>query len=86
MGLKGALILDVVPGGAAERAGIRPTRRNNQGEIEIGDLIVGINERKVNSNADLILELEKHQPGQEVQVSLVRDGRPVEVNVRLGGK
>lgn len=86
MGLKGALILDVVPGGAAERAGIRPTRRNNRGEIEIGDLIVGINEKKVDSNADLILELEKHQPGQEVQVSLVREGRPVKVNVKLGGK
>jgi S1-C subfamily serine protease len=86
MGLKGALILDVVPGGAAEKAGIQPTRRNNRGEIEIGDLVVAVNNEKVNSNADLILALEKHQPGQEVRTSVMRNGKQVDVQVKLGGK
>ena len=86
MGLKGALILDVNPGGAADRAGIQATRRNQQGEIELGDLIVGVDDQKVTSNADLILALEKHQPGQEVRISLIRNGKPIEVQVRLTSK
>lgn len=83
MGLKGALILDVTPGGAAERAGIRPTRRNRQGEIELGDLVVGVDGRTVSSNADLILALEKYQPGQSVKLSILRNEKAMEVMVTL---
>lgn len=86
MGLKGALILDVVPDGAAAGAGLKPTRRNSQGEIELGDLIVGIDDKKITSNADLILALEKHQAGQDVRVTLIRDGQSMEVLVRLTSK
>lgn len=86
MGLKGALILDVTPGGAAENAGIKPTLRNRQGEIVLGDLIVGIDDHIISTNADLILALEKYQPGNDVRVSLIRNDKRVEVTIRLEGK
>lgn len=83
MGLKGALVLNVTSGSAADRAGLRPTRRNRQGEIEFGDLIVGLDGLEVTSNADLVLALEKYQPGQEVHLALIRDGKQAEVVIRL---
>jgi S1-C subfamily serine protease len=86
MGLKGALVLDVTTGGAAEQAGIRPTRRSRSGEIELGDLIVGINDQEVASNADLILSLEKFQPGEEVTITLIRNDNRQTVVARLQGK
>lgn len=86
MGLKGALIMGVVPGGAAEAAGIKPTRRNRQGEIELGDLIVGIDDQEIHSNTDLILALEKYQPGTVVRVSLMRDDQRVEIPITLKSK
>jgi S1-C subfamily serine protease len=86
MGLKGALILDVIPGGAAERAGVKPTVRNRQGEIELGDVIVGIDDHMIASNADLILALEKYQVGNEVRVTLLRDEKRIVIPIRLTGQ
>lgn len=86
MGLKGALVLEVTPGGAAAEAGIRPTRRNRLGEIELGDLIVAVDETEVSSNADLILALERYQGGQEVRLTIMRDQEKEELIVRLKGK
>jgi S1-C subfamily serine protease len=83
MGLKGALVLDVVQGSAADKAGIRPTRRNHKGEIELGDLIIGIDGKTVDSNADLILALERYPVDQEVRITLKRNEEEHEVTVRL---
>lgn len=83
LGLKGALVLDVTKGGAAEKAGIRPTQRNNRGEIELGDLIVGIDNKVVASNADLVLALERYKPGQQVKVKVKRDDEEKEFLVTL---
>jgi S1-C subfamily serine protease len=86
MGLKGALVLDVVQGSAAQKAGIRATRRNTRGEIELGDLIVGIDGKTVDSNADLILALERYPVDQEVKITIVRDEKEMELLVRLQNK
>lgn len=51
-GLEGALILKVSEDGPAARAGLRETRRNKHGEIELGDIIIGINNMAVESNSD----------------------------------
>lgn len=74
LGLKGALVMQVVERSAAARAGIQPTRRDAAGDITLGDLIIGINEEKIESTNDLILSLEKYKPGQEVTVRVKRNG------------
>ncbi len=86
MGLKGALILDITPGGAAQKAGLQPTRRTRNGQIELGDLIVGLDQHEISNNADLILALEKYQPGQEVRLRVLRNNRESEVQVTLGSR
>ncbi len=80
----GALVIDVQPGSSAERAGIRPTMRDRRGYILLGDLIVAMDGEPIRSPSDLVLALEKHNPGDVVRLTLLRDGKPVEVEVRLG--
>ncbi len=82
--IDGALILNVHPGGAAERAGLRPTRRTPSGAVILGDVITAVGDDEVHSGHDLVLALEPHRNGEEV-VFRVRRGREVlEIKVRLG--
>jgi len=83
MGLQGALVFEVSKGSPAEKAGILPTRRNARGQIELGDLIIGIDSQEVKSNADLILALERYPADQDVTLTLLRDDKEREVKVRL---
>jgi len=82
-GIKGALILDVNENSPAKKAGLRSTTRNNRGEIELGDIIVAVNEEEVESNNDLILSLEEYAPGDNVTISYEREGRIKKVDITL---
>ena len=81
MGMEGILILEVLKGGAAEKSGLRPTRRNREGSIVLGDVITAINGDKVGDRGDLILILEKYKPGDKVTLSITRDYKPVKVEL-----
>ena len=83
LGLDGPLVLNIIPGSSAERVGIRPTQRNRTGEIELGDVIVGIGNEKISSNNDLILALENYEVGDRVVVKLLRNGRALEIELEL---
>ncbi|HZV71703.1 MAG TPA: trypsin-like peptidase domain-containing protein [Saprospiraceae bacterium] len=82
--LKGALVMDVVPGSAAEKMGVKATTRNRAGEISLGDLIVEINGEPINSDNDLLLTLEKYKPGDQIKMKVMRDDRPEMINITLG--
>ena len=79
----GVLILQVQPGGGAANAGLRGTVQTEDGDIEFGDIIVGIEGEKVKNNDDLFRILDKHQVGDTVNVEVVRNGRHLNVPVRL---
>ncbi len=83
-GLEGAVVLDVVPGSGAEKAGLRPTKQNRRGNVRLGDVIKRIGDFPIKNNYDLMLALEKHQPGQTIKIDLVRDEEEMEVDVVLG--
>jgi S1-C subfamily serine protease len=83
-GLEGAMILDLVPGGGAEEAGLMPTMQSRQGNVRLGDIITGLEGKLIKNNYDLILALEKYKPGENVSVSVSRDGKTREVSVLLG--
>ena len=82
-GLTGALILDVSESSPADLAGLRPTAMNRKGEIELGDIIVAINEDEIASNNDLLNVLEKYAPGDRVSVTYDRNGRKKAVELTL---
>jgi putative serine protease PepD len=79
----GVLILNVVPGGPAANAGLRGLVQTEDGDIELGDIIVGINGERVGNNDDLYKVLNKHQIGESVTVEILRGTRRMTVPVRL---
>ena len=79
----GVLIWQVAPGGAAGIAGLRGLTQTENGDVEIGDIIVAIDGEKVANSDDLFRLLDKHQVGDTVRVEIVRNGRRVTVPVRL---
>lgn len=83
-GLSGALILDVSESSPAGLAGLRPTAMNNNGEVELGDIIIAINKDQIGSNNDLLNALEKYAPGDVVSITYDRNGRKKAVELTLG--
>jgi S1-C subfamily serine protease len=83
LGVSGVLVVDVAKGSAASRAGIQPTRRDAEGRLRLGDIIVAIDGKKVTTPNDMFLLLEKYQIGDAVTVLMLRDGKTIEAKVTL---
>jgi len=83
LGVAGVLVVDVVPGGAAAKAGIRPTRREASGRVRLGDVITAIDGKKTESPNELFLALESYRVGDTVNVTLLRDGKTAQTRVTL---
>jgi S1-C subfamily serine protease len=84
----GLLIVQAVAGGAADKSGLRGgNERAYLGNIPImigGDLIVGIDEQKVESQQDLAQVMNKHRAGDTVRVDIYRGKKKMQVQVVLG--
>jgi 2-alkenal reductase len=85
---EGTDISRVVPGGPADQAGLRGDSSTSLGQVNgDGDLIVGINGQPVHVFGDLMKYLINNtRPGQEVTLSILRGGQPLEVKVTLGAR
>ena len=70
---RGEFINRVLPGGAAERAG-----------IQAGDVVVKINGEDVTPDNTLSFIVANIRPGTRVPVELLRDGRRVAINATVG--
>jgi S1-C subfamily serine protease len=79
----GVLIVNVARGSGAANAGLRGLQQTEMGDIELGDIIVGIDNDKVENSDDLFRILDRHQIGETVQVQIWRDGKRMSVPVRL---
>ena len=84
----GVLIQRVLPGGAAERAGLRGGNEQAYvGNTPImlgGDLIVSIDGQDVTDPQDINAIMEKHQAGDTVSVTIVRGQRRMTIKLILG--
>jgi S1-C subfamily serine protease len=83
-GVEGAMILDVVPGKGADKAGLKAVERSQSGEIIFGDIITSIDGKEVTNNGDLILILEKYKVGDKVKVDFIRDNSKKTTTCILG--
>jgi serine protease Do len=70
---KAAFVSDVTPGGPAGKAGVKP-----------GDVITALDGKPVGSAGDVIDEVSTRTIGAQVKVSLIRQGKPMELVVTLG--
>jgi S1-C subfamily serine protease len=95
----GLLIATLVPGGPAERAGLRgfkivrqqkrrgPFVYETEGvDRNSADLIVGVDGQKITTADEFLSIIEARRPGDEVVVSVVRENREVRIPVRLTGE
>ena len=84
----GLLIIGIVPGGSADQAGLRAgTERAYLGNTPImlgGDLIVAIDDQKVEDQQDLTQMMDNHRAGDSVKVTIYRGKKKVDVSVSLG--
>jgi S1-C subfamily serine protease len=83
----GLLIVQAVPGGSADRAGLQGgTERAYLGNTPImigGDLIVAIGGEKVDSQQVLAQVMNRHRAGDTVKVTIFRGKKQIEVQVVL---
>src|SRR5437868_5602239 len=84
----GLLVLQVIPGGAAARAGLRGgSERAYLGNIPImigGDLIVAVDGQPVQTQQDLAQIMNNHRAGDTVKVTVYRGKKKLDVSVVLG--
>ena len=83
LGIDGVLVINVIEDGAAERAGIRPTYRDSQGRLRLGDIIKAVNDEKISNHNDLLLMLEDYKVNQKVIMTVEREGELYDVPVIL---
>lgn len=88
---KGLLIAEVRPGGPAEKAGLRGPRITRsrlpfsiKGEDRsAADLIVAIDDQKIVTAEDFLGYIEEKRPGDEITLTVVREGRRIQVPLQL---
>ena len=73
--LSGILVGGVTEGGSAELAG-----------VQAGDVLVGWNESSVEDVRGWMSLLREHEPGDVVAITVVRDGKQVQLKARLQGR
>jgi S1-C subfamily serine protease len=84
LGLPGVLLLEVAPGSAAAKAGMRGTYRDaRDGSLVIGDVILSVDKQKVQSVEDLLAAVEERAPGDDVAVVVLREGRERTLRAKL---
>lgn len=70
---EGAVVLEVVRGSAAERAGLRES-----------DVITRVDGSELKDESALAREIDKHRPGETVTLTILRGGERREARVTLG--
>jgi S1-C subfamily serine protease len=80
MGLEGVLVDRVWPGSAAAKAGLRSMDREKNIP---GDLITAIEGHEVRNHDDLYLALDVRAIGDTVKITVLRDGKGIELSVTL---
>ncbi|MGA8223416.1 MAG: trypsin-like peptidase domain-containing protein [Candidatus Acidiferrales bacterium] len=84
----GILVERVVPGGPAAQAGIRGGTKSvlaGLQELRIGgDILTAVNGKPIASQMDLNLMLNRAKPGDTFTLTVVRDGKKMDVQVKLG--
>jgi S1-C subfamily serine protease len=83
LSIKGLLIGRVTGGGPAETAGLRRLKEGTAGAMAVGDIIIRLDGKPVESVDDLLTILDHHAVGDKVPIDFVRDGRRQQVIVTL---
>lgn len=85
---QGILIERVTPGGPAAQAGIHGGNKSVLAGLQElrtgGDVLIAVDGKALTSQLDLNLLLNRSEPGDTITLTIVRDGKKMEVPVKLG--
>ena len=82
-GITGVIVQRVMPGGPADRAGIRGLRQTRRGAWELGDVIVAVDGEPVRKIDDLVLAFEELGVGGTARLTLIYQQEERLVDVTL---
>ena len=71
--IKAAIVGDLTPGAPASKAGLK-----------LDDVVTEVNGAPVTSSTALTREVAKVRPGDVIRMSVLRDGKPVKIEIRSG--
>lgn len=79
----GVMVQNVIPGGAAELAGLEAIRLDNKGNLVLGDLIMQVDQIPISDANDLLDALETHKVGDEVSLIVLRNNQKMKLSTKL---
>ncbi len=82
LGLRGVIVLQVPPDSPAAKAGMRGISQSGRG-IALGDVIIGIDETRIETFDDLYTALDAHKPEDVVKVKVARGESAVVLPVKV---
>ena len=80
--IEGVVILGVIEGTPAARAGLRGLRETAEG-VGLGDVLVGLGSERIKNYDDLYNALDGRKAGEKVKLQVLREGRRVELEMEL---
>jgi S1-C subfamily serine protease len=83
LGVKGVVIADVMPESIASKIGLEGTRRDQYGRPYIGDIIVGINDEKIEKRSDLYRILRELKKDDVIELVVLRSIGIVRFTIQL---
>ena len=82
--IRGVYITVVAPGSAADRSGLTPATIRDGGELDRGgDVILKIDGQEVGSVQELARIIDRHDVGEIVTLTVLRDGREISIDATL---
>ena len=80
---EGLLVIAVAPNSSAEKAGLRGTSQEYDGQIIFGDVITAIDEKPVKSADELYKALDGKKTGETISLEIYRNGSKTNLTVKL---
>jgi len=83
--IPGVAILEVAVDSPAEEAGLMGMSRTTTGDLRVGDIITAFDGVKIKNESDVYRLLEKYEPGDVIDITVVRGGKETRsVKLKLG--
>lgn len=82
----GAFFTSVSRGSPAAQAGLKPLVLNGDSQRVSGDIVTAVNGKRIVNFAEFQYAVRAYQPGDTVTLSVLRDGKPLEVKLTLVGR
>ena len=83
---EGVLVLGIAEDSPAHESGILATRRGEEGEVILGDVVMSLDGKRITDSESLLELLQEYHSGDEVELGIKRGERFVRLPIRLASR